>query len=38
MKRLSMVKQKTVEPRKNWEKSGRISPVGKKGSCMNQMT
>ena len=30
MKRLSMVKQKTVETLKIWEKSGRIPPIDKK--------
>ena len=38
MKRLSMVKQKTVKTLKIWEKSGRIPQIGRKESCMNKMT
>ena len=33
-----MVKQKTVETLQIWEKSGRIPPIGRKGSCKIKMT
>ena len=38
MKRLCMVKQKTVETLQIWEKSGRIPPIDRKGSCKIKIT
>ena len=38
MKRLCMVKQKTVETLQIIEKSGRIPPISRKGSCKIKMT
>ena len=38
MKRLCMVRQKTVKTFQIWEKSGRIPRIGRKGSCKIKMT